>query len=199
MEKVVLIDTCALEDLYKAGQISNLDRVFGLSLLTQEILYEVEFRVPDALDIINYAIIPMKKDERRLAVNIADIALMLFDKKDLGIEDASIIAVSTKRGFDIFTDNRGIIWFYEDFIKREYKKEPYKSSRNKIWSEIKYCPKIYTSFNFLVELYGNNLQIDILANYTAKSDFWFKKEDLQTIGIDQKEYIEKVYKIKEVI
>ncbi|MFQ6072482.1 MAG: hypothetical protein ACE5KT_07270 [Methanosarcinales archaeon] len=41
--------------------------------------------------------------------------------------------------------------------------------------------------------------INLTKHYTAKSDFWFKKEDLQTIGIDQNEYIEKVYKIKEVI
>lgn len=110
--------------------------------------------------------------------------------------DASIIAVSVKRNLEIFTDNRGIFWFFKDFIGREYNKEPYKSSKNKLVSEIKYYPQIYTSTDFLIKLHGRNISIEVLAEYTAKADLWFKKEELNTLGINQEDYMDAVYKKK---
>ncbi|MFQ6119109.1 MAG: hypothetical protein ACE5KE_04375 [Methanosarcinales archaeon] len=38
-----------------------------------------------------------------------------------------------------------------------------------------------------------------MADYTAKSDFWFKKEDLNTHGINQDEYMAEVYKRKQEV
>ncbi|MFQ6055013.1 MAG: hypothetical protein ACE5J3_03410 [Methanosarcinales archaeon] len=200
MTKIILADTCGIENLYDGGYIDKFNIVFGSAMISEaseEVLAEINFRVPDALNSIDYAVVHMKKEEREFAENIVDIVLTLFGKIDLGIVDASIISIASKRSLDIFTDNRGLIWFFNDFIGREYKKEPYKSSRDKLASDIKYYPQIYTSTNFLVELYGNSISIDVLADYTAKSDFWLNNEDLDTLGINQVDYMDAVYKKKQ--
>ncbi|MFQ6072849.1 MAG: hypothetical protein ACE5KT_09160 [Methanosarcinales archaeon] len=97
--------------------------------------------------------------------------------------DTSVIAVSAKRCVDIFTDNGGIVWFF-------------KNIRDSIKSEIKYSPNLYSSIDFISTIHGDNLKMDLLVDYTARSGFWFDQDYLSMHGIDQKEYIEAVYNLK---
>lgn len=192
----IMADTCALEYSYKGGYAYFISKVYGTSLITPQILSEVGVRIPEVLNIIDYAVIQLNEEERELAYNIVDYAVSLFGKHDLTLADASIIAVSSNRNINIFTDNGVIVWFFNEFLIRNYSKEPYKSSQAKFISEIKYYPEIYTSSDFLFEIHGDNLQIDILSDYTAKSAYWFPKEFLDMQGIDHAEYIRAVFELK---
>lgn len=56
--------------------------MFGTSLITSEVLGR-RFRVPEALNSIDYAVVHMKHEERVFAEDIVDIATTLFGKKDI--------------------------------------------------------------------------------------------------------------------
>jgi len=90
MNKIILADTCGLENLYNGGYIDKLTIVFGTSLITSEVIAEVGFRVPDALNSIDYAVVHMKQEEREFAEDIVDIA-------------TTLIAVSVKRNLEILS------------------------------------------------------------------------------------------------
>ncbi|MFQ6056545.1 MAG: hypothetical protein ACE5J3_11250 [Methanosarcinales archaeon] len=127
---------------------------------------------------------PLSKKESEFAQDIVYLAINLFGKDDLTIADASLISVACNRDIPIYSDNTGIPWFFEEFLKKDYKKEPYKSAKNKVLEKIKSTPKIYTSFEIILELYKENPdKLSVLANFTAKSDLWFRKDDLDNLGI----------------
>ncbi|HID27878.1 MAG TPA: hypothetical protein EYP22_08715 [Methanosarcinales archaeon] len=196
---ISLIDTCTVTYCFKGNILSNIQNsIFKHFLITFDILSEIQIRTPDALDILNYSIVPLNKKESEITRDIVDLVINLFGKDDLTPADASLIAVACNRDIPIYPDNTGIPWFFEEFLTKDYKKEPYKSAKNKIIEKIKYTPKIYTSLEVILEIYKENPdKLSVLANFTANSDLWFKKDDLDNLGIDWTKYEDLVFSIKQ--
>lgn len=92
----------------------------------------------------------MTMEESILSRDIIDIALGLFGKDVLTLADASIISVACNRNLPIYSDNRGIYWFFYEFLQKDYKKEQYKSAKNNIESKIKNLPTIYRSASVIL-------------------------------------------------
>lgn len=196
---LVLGDTCSIEYCFKGELLEKLQKEkFTHFLITEEVLVEIRRRVPKVLNIMKYSITQMTIDELETAIEIADIALELFEKDDFTIADTSLISVASNRNIPIYSDNKAIYWFYQEFLPRDYKKEPYKSAKKNIEEKLKYIPEIYMSSSVVPELYSSNNDglLKYLSNFTAKSDYWFKREHLINLGLDYDTYITKVMKTK---
>ncbi|MFQ6063810.1 MAG: hypothetical protein ACE5J9_11670 [Methanosarcinales archaeon] len=196
---IPLIDTCYVEHGFKGNILIEVQKkIFKHFLITLEVQSEIERRIPEALGVLNYSIIHLNKEESGFAQDIVDLAINLFGKDDITPADASLISVACNRDIPIYSDNTGIPWFFEEFITKDYKKEPYKSTKNKLKAKIKYTPKIYTSLEIILELYKENPdKLSVLANFTAKSDLWFRREDMDNLGIDLIKYENLVFSIKQ--
>jgi hypothetical protein len=165
-------------------------------MVTQAVYAELEFRMPTMLKDINYTLVNFTDNERTFASTLIELTPALYNKRNFTIADVSLIAIATMRQLDILTDNRGISWFFDELLKRPYRREPYRSKTAAISSKISYYPQICTSFTLLRETYGENISVDIVANFTASSNFWFRKEELNSINLSWEDYIRAVIELR---